>query len=144
LGRFVNRDPIGYEGSRWNLYEYGADNPITNKDPLGLDCESDFQDETLWCNYDDIACNRDCLANDPPWGFGKKGGWRHVKLCESKCLAKYMACYAAAEAKRAACHAAENAPLICGAVIVTVIILEPTPIGEIIGGGLVGGGAIAF
>jgi RHS repeat-associated protein len=26
LGRFVSRDPIGYEGSKWNLYEYANSN----------------------------------------------------------------------------------------------------------------------
>ena len=40
LGRFVSRDPIGYEGSEWNLYEYVASNPLVATDPLGLILDS--------------------------------------------------------------------------------------------------------
>ena len=36
LGRFVNRDVIGYDGSLGNLYEYAQDNPIITMDPYGL------------------------------------------------------------------------------------------------------------
>ena len=36
LGRWVNRDPIGYEGSQWNLYEYGTSRPLITVDPEGL------------------------------------------------------------------------------------------------------------
>ena len=35
LGRWVNRDPIGYEGSQWNLYEYVGGRPSTLADPNG-------------------------------------------------------------------------------------------------------------
>lgn len=35
LGRFVNRDPIGYEGSPYNLYEYVSAAPIDFADPFG-------------------------------------------------------------------------------------------------------------
>jgi len=37
LGRFISRDPIGYEGSRWNLYEYVNSGPTINTDPSGKD-----------------------------------------------------------------------------------------------------------
>ena len=36
LGRFANRDPIGYEGSPWNLHAYVANMPGIQLDPLGL------------------------------------------------------------------------------------------------------------
>ena len=36
LGRFVNRDPIGYFGSKWNLYEYVGGRPCHETDPFGL------------------------------------------------------------------------------------------------------------
>ncbi|MBN2218291.1 MAG: hypothetical protein JW719_13025, partial [Pirellulales bacterium] len=36
MGRFVSRDPIGYEGSKWNLYEYVQGNPCLDGDPRGL------------------------------------------------------------------------------------------------------------
>ena len=32
------RDPIGYEGSKWNLYEYARSNSIRSMDPTGLKC----------------------------------------------------------------------------------------------------------
>jgi len=37
LGRFVSRDPIGYEGSEWNLYEYVYGQALSAVDPMGLD-----------------------------------------------------------------------------------------------------------
>ena len=36
LGRFVGRDPIDYEGSKWNLYEYVDSGPTTHSDAMGL------------------------------------------------------------------------------------------------------------
>ncbi|TWT84398.1 tRNA nuclease WapA precursor [Planctomycetes bacterium CA13] len=35
-GRFCSRDPIGYEGSKWNLYEYVESRPVSNTDPSGM------------------------------------------------------------------------------------------------------------
>lgn len=32
----MNRDPIGYEGSEWNLYEYASSRPILFVDPSGM------------------------------------------------------------------------------------------------------------
>jgi RHS repeat-associated protein len=37
LGRFITRDPIGYEGSQWNLYEYVGGRPLVSLDPDGTD-----------------------------------------------------------------------------------------------------------
>jgi len=34
----LSRDPIGYEGSQWNLYEYVGGNPLIGLDPSGLAC----------------------------------------------------------------------------------------------------------
>ena len=36
LGRWVNRDPIGYAGSPWNLYQYVNSMPLNGLDPSGL------------------------------------------------------------------------------------------------------------
>lgn len=35
MGRFINRDPIGYDGQDVNLYRYVGNNPIKRLDPLG-------------------------------------------------------------------------------------------------------------
>jgi len=40
LSRFVNRDPIGYNGGM-NLYAYCGDNPINATDPMGTDFDID-------------------------------------------------------------------------------------------------------
>jgi hypothetical protein len=32
-----SRDPIGYEGSKWNLFEYVQSHPLTGRDPSGKD-----------------------------------------------------------------------------------------------------------
>uniref|UniRef100_UPI003D2702F5 RHS repeat domain-containing protein n=1 Tax=Rhodopirellula europaea TaxID=1263866 RepID=UPI003D2702F5 len=34
-GRFIGRDPIGYEGSPWNLFEFLGGNPLMRVDPGG-------------------------------------------------------------------------------------------------------------
>jgi hypothetical protein len=36
MGRWLTRDPIGYEGSQWNLYAFSNSDPLTGLDPLGL------------------------------------------------------------------------------------------------------------
>jgi RHS repeat-associated protein len=36
LGRFLTRDPAGYEGSRWSLYAYVGGQPVDFIDPKGL------------------------------------------------------------------------------------------------------------
>jgi RHS repeat-associated protein len=43
-GRFVSRDPIGFEGSKWNLFEYVNSKPLRSTDALGLagDCHKNF------------------------------------------------------------------------------------------------------
>jgi len=35
-GRFLGRDPIGYDGSQWNVFEHMASGPIGKIDPMGL------------------------------------------------------------------------------------------------------------
>jgi RHS repeat-associated protein len=36
LGRWCSRDPIGYEGSPWNLYEFLNGNALNGIDPMGM------------------------------------------------------------------------------------------------------------
>ena len=35
LGRWISRDPIGYDGSQFNLFEYVSSNPLSRVDPTG-------------------------------------------------------------------------------------------------------------
>ena len=35
-GRFCSRDPIGFEGSKWNVFEYVGSTPCVGVDPTGL------------------------------------------------------------------------------------------------------------
>ena len=41
-GRFLTRDPIGFEGSEWGLYEFLNSQPVDNVDPTGEISSSDF------------------------------------------------------------------------------------------------------
>ena len=73
LGRFCSRDPIGYEGSGWNVVKYTGANPIGATDPTGkyiwvqpsapmpwkYSCCSDTQVKELKTVRDD-AC--DCIS----------------------------------------------------------------------------------
>ena len=47
LGRFVSRDPVGYDAGDMNLYRYVYGNPVIFVDPSGL-----------W--YDNHECHRGC------------------------------------------------------------------------------------
>jgi len=37
LATWISRDPIGYKGSKWNLYEYAEASPLSYIDPFGKD-----------------------------------------------------------------------------------------------------------
>jgi RHS repeat-associated protein len=37
LGRFLQPDPIGFDGDTTNLYRYCGNNPVTSADPMGLE-----------------------------------------------------------------------------------------------------------
>ncbi len=45
LGRFCSRDPIGYEGSKWDLYAYVDGMPTRFLDPSGLACQPEISDK---------------------------------------------------------------------------------------------------
>jgi RHS repeat-associated protein len=40
-GRFVSEDPLGLQGGDINLYRYAGNNPISQVDPSGLNCEAE-------------------------------------------------------------------------------------------------------
>ncbi len=58
-GRFVSRDPIGFEGSKWGLYEFLDSGPPNYLDPLGLECA----ESTYYC----VAV----FCRQIGWAFGK-------------------------------------------------------------------------
>jgi RHS repeat-associated protein len=60
LGRWVNRDPIGYRSGQTNLYGYVNEGPTNHTDPLGLlrDCDGEWAD----CVWDAIVARELCEA----------------------------------------------------------------------------------
>ena len=67
LGRFVTRDPIEYDGSRWNLYEYVNGAPSMATDPSGLapprHCFEMSSIEGL-CTVSCVCWQRDALGQE--------------------------------------------------------------------------------
>ena len=68
LGRFINRDPIGFKGGDENLYRYAFDWPINLADPSGLTCVTDCEDDCAkqyphWWQYHlYVGCVNGCAA----------------------------------------------------------------------------------
>ncbi|MFL6846103.1 MAG: RHS repeat-associated core domain-containing protein [Allosphingosinicella sp.] len=63
LGRFLQPDPIGYEGGM-NLYAYVRGDPVNFRDPRGLECGVNIYTWHIWSHGQD-------LGSDPksgPWG----------------------------------------------------------------------------
>ena len=54
----MTRDPIGYEGSEWNLYEYARSRPLSLRDPHGLAVGS--RDSLRRCKNDRNDCIDRC------------------------------------------------------------------------------------
>ncbi|TWU40552.1 RHS repeat domain-containing protein [Novipirellula artificiosorum] len=72
-GRFCSRDPIGFEGSPWNVYEYVGSRPIVNYDPFGHEISEIFLpsprgvDINLFPQDDPLHA----VARDMPFDGGK-------------------------------------------------------------------------
>ncbi|XZE46926.1 RHS repeat domain-containing protein [Pirellulaceae bacterium SH467] len=78
-GRFLGRDPIGFGGSMWNLYEYAKGTPQSLLDPTGLcgqgqdkaDCHDNCGKTLALClATTGIMCWRcvqTCAWFPPPW-----------------------------------------------------------------------------
>jgi len=79
LGRFIGRDPIGYRGSKWNLYEYARTNPAKNVDPLGLENVVAGTRVTIDCDWENFSCHN-FGTNDALRASRKKGG----ELCPAR------------------------------------------------------------
>jgi len=71
-GRFLSRDPIGFEGSPWNLFEFVASNPTVHKDPSGQDYD--------WCKV--TKAERRWIAPQRKKGNRK---WIQRLFCEYEC-----------------------------------------------------------
>jgi len=84
-GRFLGRDPIGFEGSEWALYEYCASSPLRYVDPTGLACKDDFNACVRAAEADHRQCIRLCRR--------MCDGWLVFDL--SLCSVAYAACEAA-------------------------------------------------
>ena len=61
---FLTRDPIGYEGSEWGLYEYGLSSPIEFSDPTG---ECAIKD-CCCCAEDVVIRNVKPINSNTHWG----------------------------------------------------------------------------
>jgi hypothetical protein len=66
-GRFVTRDPIGYEGSPNNLYQFLKARAVVDRDPSGLCVEANEEPEPIGFGcvvfYYSINNNTQCLAS---------------------------------------------------------------------------------
>lgn len=140
IGRFCSKDPIGFEGSKWNLFQYCNSSPLGRLDPTGqVDCEARYN-----------ACMVGCMAVPPPWpwntGSKKVKKWKHYAYCEAKCQADYMACLAqkckeATEDVAEYCARNPGKCCIVGGILViggTCAVIEPTPAGEVCVAGAIG------
>jgi len=64
-GRFLGRDPIGYEGSDWGLYEYVDGMSLTLSDPTGLKAEASCEEKLYSCVTAAKDEREECVKNEP-------------------------------------------------------------------------------
>jgi RHS repeat-associated protein len=81
LGTFCSRDPVGYEGSQWNLYEYVGGRPTVATDPSGRFDVLGF--DVLVPGSDPLMPGNQCRKRDPCEGGVE--GWIRAK-CALTCL----------------------------------------------------------
>lgn len=66
IQRWINRDPTAESGGA-NLYAFCGNNPINSFDPLGLSCESWYDDLAQWAKDHDNRFKDVVNNNVPPW-----------------------------------------------------------------------------
>ena len=95
-GRFLSRDPIGFEGGDLNLYAYVGANPLAGVDPLGLDEEMVY---FIWMKSSNVPFGHNAI-----WISDKKdergypvggviyeiGGQNAINKYEGKALTDYV------------------------------------------------------
>jgi hypothetical protein len=71
---FCSRDPIGFEGSEWNLYEYCESEPISLQDPNGLKGNGSWPrpNRPVTVNHYQNK-NKRCIFRLDPWERGTFG-----------------------------------------------------------------------
>jgi RHS repeat-associated protein len=74
LGRYASRDPVEYEGSRCNLYEYVGAEPLDSVDPSGLEKQDLGWDWPSWSVYLDYLFNPTKMDDDLETGYYVAGG----------------------------------------------------------------------
>jgi uncharacterized protein RhaS with RHS repeats len=107
-GRFVTRDPIGFDGGDVNLYTYVRNNPINYIDSQGkVSCMYTITGRTLTCTTEDnetISCYTISGDNDPNhqcrkfkgpipigwWGIGIPDNRDYAPLYESWPNSNYL------------------------------------------------------
>jgi uncharacterized protein RhaS with RHS repeats len=132
MGRWVNRDPIGYEGSQWNLFEYVAGRPLWAVDPTGeiapiiiviaietgccAGCGTWLASTAQACwagpcknDIDVVKCVRNCVAQ----AYGQLG-WTDRVLLDGECsLCAAAALKRAVQAGTAAWRWCQQHPIEC-------------------------------
>jgi RHS repeat-associated protein len=97
VGRFVTKDPIGFAGGDFNLYNYVGGNPVNWADPLGLDRYN------LCAGCSGISCW--ICRKYVDWGCS---GQKNIACCEAEqkeCIAKIDQCSPNADNEMKKCYA---------------------------------------
>jgi RHS repeat-associated protein len=109
LGRFVGRDPIGYEGGSTLLYEYVSGQPSGSTDPMGLVVGGEsplclYKGKPVTCLFDGdlLSCTSGdswpAVSGRPEKSTQEESGWERG-FHWTKCVHTYVFDYRAARQK---------------------------------------------
>lgn len=75
VGLFCSRDPIGYEGSKWNVYQYVQARSLSRVDPKGLShCTPKPYTDPPSRSISTTTCNVAVRCGPAFWGLGQHCG----------------------------------------------------------------------